>query len=49
MSGSEYSLRSYGQFEKMTFFPPDPLSVHAYRLGIQWKMAQAQQIWSIIL
>ncbi len=25
MSGSEYSLLSYGQFEKMTFFPPDPL------------------------
>ena len=26
MSGSEYSLLSYGQFEKMTFFPPDPLT-----------------------
>ena len=26
MSGSEYSLLSYGQFEKMTFFPPDPLA-----------------------
>jgi hypothetical protein len=26
MSGSEYLLWSYGQFEKMTFFPPDPLS-----------------------
>jgi hypothetical protein len=25
MSGSEYLLWSYGQFEKMTFFPPDPL------------------------
>jgi hypothetical protein len=25
MSGSEYLLKSYGQFEKMTFFPPDPL------------------------
>ena len=25
MSESEYSLLSYGQFEKMTFFPPDPL------------------------
>jgi hypothetical protein len=23
-------------------------SVHAYRIGIQWKMVQAQQIWSII-
>jgi hypothetical protein len=27
MSGSEYLLWSYGQFEKMTFFPPDPLSL----------------------
>ena len=26
MSGSEYSLLSYGQFEKMTFIPPDPLA-----------------------
>ena len=25
MSGSEYLLLSYGQFEKVTFFPPDPL------------------------
>jgi hypothetical protein len=25
MSGSEYLLWSYGQFEKMTFFPQDPL------------------------
>ena len=27
MSGSEYLLWSYGQFEKMTFFPPDPLII----------------------
>ena len=26
MSGSEYLLWSYGQFEKMTFNPPDPLT-----------------------
>jgi hypothetical protein len=25
MRGSEYLLCSYGQFEKMTFFSPDPL------------------------
>ena len=25
MNGSEYLLWSYGQFEKMSFFPPDPL------------------------
>ena len=25
MSGSEYLLWSYEKFEKMTFFPPDPL------------------------
>jgi hypothetical protein len=31
MSGSEYLLWSYGQFEKMTFFPPDPLQL-AYAL-----------------
>jgi hypothetical protein len=29
MSGSEYLLWSYGQFEKMTIFPPDPLIVRA--------------------
>ena len=28
MSGSEYLLWSYGQFEKMTFSPPDPLSTY---------------------
>jgi len=27
MSGSEYLLWSYGRFEKMTFFPPDPLTI----------------------
>ena len=27
MSGSEYLLWLYGQFEKMTFFPPDPLVI----------------------
>ncbi len=27
MNGSEYLLWSYGQFEKMSFFPPDPLAV----------------------
>jgi hypothetical protein len=26
MSGSEYLHWSHGQFEKMTFFPPDPLA-----------------------
>jgi len=25
MNGSEYLLWSHGQFEKMSFFPPDPL------------------------
>jgi hypothetical protein len=29
MSGSEYLLWSYGQCEKMTFFPPDPLPLTA--------------------
>ena len=29
MSGPEYLLWSYGQYEKMTFFPPDPLIVRA--------------------
>jgi hypothetical protein len=33
MSGSEYLLWSYGQFEKMTFFPPDPLAAVAYNDG----------------
>ena len=27
MSGSECLLWSYGQFKKMTFFPPDPLAL----------------------
>ncbi len=30
MSGSEYLLWSYGQFEKMTFFPLDPLGGGVY-------------------
>jgi len=29
MSGSEFLLWSYGQFEKMTFFPPDPIGEFA--------------------
>ena len=33
MSGSEYILWSYGQFEKMTFFPPDPLPKNQ----VSWK------------
>jgi hypothetical protein len=33
MSGSEYLLWSYGQFEKMTFFPPDPLTMRLCRLS----------------
>ncbi len=27
MNGSEYLLWSYEQFEKMSFFPPDPLPI----------------------
>jgi hypothetical protein len=34
MSGSEYLLWSYGHFEKMTFFPPDPLAMATRHCGI---------------
>ena len=36
MSGSEYSLLSYGQFEKMTFFPPDPLAESKGLVGLSF-------------
>ena len=36
MSGSEYLLWPYGQFEKMTFFPPDPLTKAGGGSGMQW-------------
>jgi len=39
MSGSEYLLWSYGQFEKMTFFPPDPLPERNSTLD-NWKNSQ---------
>jgi hypothetical protein len=54
MSGSEYLLWSYGQFEKMTFFTPDLLAlvettvrVTRRRQGRRWP-AIAARYWCLV-
>jgi hypothetical protein len=45
MIGSEYLLWSYGRFEKMTFFPPDPhFKVHMDAAGIQYVYCPVRQV-----
>ena len=53
MSGSEYLLWSYGQFEKMTFFPPDPLvlssfSVSQGTLFVSLLLEDTAQLWACV-
>ena len=47
MSGSEYLLWSYGQFKKMTFFPPDPLILAI--VGSEDNIGQEREKRSIII